>query len=532
MSDRHKNITGYSASDIEKYRKGELSAREMHELERAALEDPLLADALEGMELHPSLQQPAGTGRSEGGPPISGFDRDLEELRRRLASRVSGRKDEKKIPPYRRIRIRWAAAVILFIGAGSIAYYSLLNRPRPAAESRDAAITRPAQQVRPSPATADSTVLVPDNRTALNEKVTPAPATGVATSPASARSIAPLARKRSIPGNDSSSVATISPAAGTAPATTVHIPASAARDAELTADDRDSMALAKKIAMNEAQAKPLLSSPLPGLTISNTPPPALQMVAVDRNRVANDTATNFAMRMSRSSSGFRNNGIGSNPYNNFKSVSNSIAFSGQVLDEHNRPLAGASVYLSGHSNINTVTNRYGQFNLNNLNLIEPDSTLKVMVAHIGYEQTSISLNNPDALDNNSAAGNIIRLQPQNPSLGEVVVTGYGSRRKETFSSISTLNIDSLWIKASPVIGRIAYLNYLATASRQQALDPTIKGAEIISFDVNSKGELSLFKVEQSLSPAHDSSTIRLIQQGPPWKLMRGREVRTSVRVNY
>jgi hypothetical protein len=112
------------------------------------------------------------------------------------------------------------------------------------------------------------------------------------------------------------------------------------------------------------------------------------------------------------------------------------------------------------------------------------------------------------------------------------VTGYGSRRKETFSSISTLNIDSLWIKASPVIGRIAYLNYLATASRQQALDPTIKGAEIISFDVNSKGELSLFKVEQSLSPAHDSSTIRLIQQGPPWKLMRGREVRTSVRVNY
>jgi TonB family protein len=35
--------------DIEKYRRGELSAKEMHELEKRALSDPFLADALEGI---------------------------------------------------------------------------------------------------------------------------------------------------------------------------------------------------------------------------------------------------------------------------------------------------------------------------------------------------------------------------------------------------------------------------------------------------------------------------------------------------
>jgi hypothetical protein len=49
MSSTNKYNTTYSAADIEKYLKGELSPREMHDLENAALEDPFLADALDGM---------------------------------------------------------------------------------------------------------------------------------------------------------------------------------------------------------------------------------------------------------------------------------------------------------------------------------------------------------------------------------------------------------------------------------------------------------------------------------------------------
>jgi hypothetical protein len=42
------NIKNFTAVDIEKYHKGLLSAKEMHDLEKAALDDPFLADALEG----------------------------------------------------------------------------------------------------------------------------------------------------------------------------------------------------------------------------------------------------------------------------------------------------------------------------------------------------------------------------------------------------------------------------------------------------------------------------------------------------
>ncbi|MFM7851898.1 MAG: hypothetical protein ACKO96_08270, partial [Flammeovirgaceae bacterium] len=46
-------------NDIEKYKKGELTAAEMHALEKQALTDPFLADALEGLD-HISSQEFAG----------------------------------------------------------------------------------------------------------------------------------------------------------------------------------------------------------------------------------------------------------------------------------------------------------------------------------------------------------------------------------------------------------------------------------------------------------------------------------------
>ena len=42
------NINNFSAADIERYHKGLMSSQEMHALEKAAMDDPFLADALEG----------------------------------------------------------------------------------------------------------------------------------------------------------------------------------------------------------------------------------------------------------------------------------------------------------------------------------------------------------------------------------------------------------------------------------------------------------------------------------------------------
>ncbi|HJW17617.1 MAG TPA: energy transducer TonB [Flavisolibacter sp.] len=56
----------YSAKDIERYHKGLMTARERHALEKAALDDPFLADAIEGYSFTTTPQE------------------DIEEIRRRV----------------------------------------------------------------------------------------------------------------------------------------------------------------------------------------------------------------------------------------------------------------------------------------------------------------------------------------------------------------------------------------------------------------------------------------------------------------
>jgi TonB family protein len=91
-------------SEIERYRRGLMSEAERHALEKKALSDPFLADALEGAEqILPEA-----------------FSEDLDELTQRLAGIKSGN----WFTP-----LRIAAGVIILIGSGSLIYY--LNAPEP-----------------------------------------------------------------------------------------------------------------------------------------------------------------------------------------------------------------------------------------------------------------------------------------------------------------------------------------------------------------------------------------------------------------
>src|SRR5690348_10042121 len=102
------NIKSYTAADIEKYHKGLLSPREMHDLEKAALDDPFLADALEGFAV-PGLNASA----------------DIAELKKRLSDRTE--EDRKVIPLAAPARssfpwLRAAAMLILVAGAAFLVY--------------------------------------------------------------------------------------------------------------------------------------------------------------------------------------------------------------------------------------------------------------------------------------------------------------------------------------------------------------------------------------------------------------------------
>ena len=148
MSSPDKHIGSWSITDVHKYLRGELSAREMHALEKAALDDPFLADALEGLTTREASPQQLA---DDNPASISTLDQDLSDLTSRLAGRVAEKKSRIFILP----RIRIAAAVILLAGLGLIALYTstskqkanTVNAARPQPPSADVATaptTKPA----------------------------------------------------------------------------------------------------------------------------------------------------------------------------------------------------------------------------------------------------------------------------------------------------------------------------------------------------------------------------------------------------
>jgi TonB family protein len=89
---------GFTASDIERYHSGEMAPEERHALEKAALDDPFLADALEGYAFTSTPSD------------------DLAKIQ----SRLEEKKDRKKVIPIFQ-RYRWlsvAAIVLIIAGAG------------------------------------------------------------------------------------------------------------------------------------------------------------------------------------------------------------------------------------------------------------------------------------------------------------------------------------------------------------------------------------------------------------------------------
>ena len=118
MSDDN-NIKKYSAADIERYHKGLMSSKERHDLEKAALEDTFLAEALEGYAF-------AGTN-------LAG---DLAAIRARLDERTSERKVVPIAPRRNYSFVRVAAVIILLAGAGWLVYqFSTNNKNNKIAET-------------------------------------------------------------------------------------------------------------------------------------------------------------------------------------------------------------------------------------------------------------------------------------------------------------------------------------------------------------------------------------------------------------
>lgn len=423
-------------SDVHKYLRGELSAREMHALEKAALDDPFLSDALEGLATREDL------------------DQDLSDLKSRLEGRVTEKRSRILTLP----RIGIAAAVILLAGLGLIYLYTSNSKQK----ANVVSTTHPAPPA--------------DDLASTPTTPTPPPATATAK-----------------PG-----------------------PAADREVAKLSEAPKASTIKRRQAPLSESRARQADNKSLADSLVYQSSPPA-------STYAENDLAKKMPGISLKKDSFDSSSGLVGN--NKVALQTQPLLFSGQVLDTRNRPLAGVSLFLEGKRN-GTVTDGEGYFKL----YVPPlDTVRKLRVDYVGYDQTSVVLNTDNRL------GNVITLKEHETGLNEVVVTGLGKNRKETMAkapSDDLQNPDSLWTRAIPAIGRAAYLDYLAAGKKGLGADSSIHGTVSISFDLDRKGQLSNFKIEQSLSPVQDAGTIQLISEGPSWKLLRGKKARLLVSLAF
>ena len=103
----------------------------------------------------------------------------------------------------------------------------------------------------------------------------------------------------------------------------------------------------------------------------------------------------------------------------FTAFAQNITVKGRITNETGDPLSGASLVVKGANNQGTTTNAEGNFSLS----VSRGETL--MITAIDYSPKEIKINRADL-------GNI-SLTRSDKSLGEVVVIGYGTQRKEAIT---------------------------------------------------------------------------------------------------
>lgn len=134
--------------------------------------------------------------------------------------------------------------------------------------------------------------------------------------------------------------------------------------------------------------------------------------------------------------------------------------------------------------------------------IPADSSAVYIVRFLGYVSQEFRLNDLTRMNN------IISLIADATSLGEVVVTGYGT----------TVSSEDLSRSAAPEIGTKEFNKYIKEnlVYPKEAKSQKIKGRVTVEFTVNPDGSLSNFIIKKGLGADFDKEAIRLIKEGPRW----------------
>ncbi len=158
------------------------------------------------------------------------------------------------------------------------------------------------------------------------------------------------------------------------------------------------------------------------------------------------------------------------------SFAQNVTVRGKITKDDGQPLPGASVVVKGTTN-GTTTDNQGNF------LISAPGDATLVISSIDFTSREIKVNNQSTLN--------VTLSSADKTLGEVIVVGYGTQRKEAITgSVASINGDKMREVPSPNVtqalqGRLAGVEISQTSTRPGAtMQIRIRGIRSLSADNN------------------------------------------------
>ncbi len=437
MAEPLKHIN-YSFEDIQRYLQGSMSATEMHDIEKAALQDPFLADAIEGFNE----------------ADINTAKQHLNEINAGLFAE----KQKTKIVAFNK-RTRWlniAALVIVLAGIGLVISFltktSSSDKQAEIAKVRQMPVKKEAVKdsaVAPAKAAdeigqADTALLIAENKVAKKAQ------------PPSVKT--KKKEKAEVVGTNASNEAEAD-----AYKTDVSIAASPASVPEKTMMSRSYSAAS---AANADSLRTTLQGKVSGLSVLPT------------------------------------------------------TFSGKVVDENNKPIAGVSV-ISADNKAAVLTDINGDFNLQ-----KNDTSLLVTASTVGYNTQSTALQ--------QGFNKPIMLKQSSESLNDVVVTGYGIKRNAFTDSLIRAQRKMSGDSAMPVGGWNNFNNYVVTQLNKDTTTSGITNPRDLvelEFLIDNSGNPYNIKVTKSPNDVYSTKAVEILKHGPKWT-KPAKKKRAKVVINF
>ena len=457
MSDKEKDII-YTAKDIEQYLAGNLSPQQMHAMEKAALDDPFLAEAMEGYE--------AMKGKE--------WNSTLVALREEVAAKGA----VAKVIPLHRSKSNWwkAAAAILIIGGG--ATFTILFNNTKKEET-------PGIEIAETKVTVIDSTLLPGN--------TPPPSATVSLNPSAT---ATSEDKKTIPGSIAKLNEPVKAEAKYIPDPVGPQLKPATPSATITTPEKDNAIVA---------APPVTNNPVAG----NTNPELSQEMLAEKSKSAakQNDELDVSGRL-RSQAPAKKEAV----LNNF--------FTAQVVAADNTPLPFTNISIK-KENFGTYADAKGM-----VRLVSTDSILQIEVMSVGYHPKTF------ALRRNQAQTKIILEEDVTAFKdNKTIIRGDAATNKRSYRA--TLLKDSV-VNVEPADGWDNYNTYVANNLDIPISNSKgdIHGEVEITFDVKSNGTISNIRVNKSLGAEYDEAAKRLIQEGPQWKVKKGRKTSAKIKVQF